>query len=99
MDFRKFQGGDPTDWVFQVEQYFDCQWTAEDTKVQMASFHLQGTALHWYRSVIRGLGFTDWAEYCRRITSRFEIVAYERFCCHIKQDGSEDDRIGVPSKI
>lgn len=44
MDFPKFSGDDPREWLSQVAQYFEFQETLEERMVTLASFHLEGEA-------------------------------------------------------
>ena len=47
MDFPKFSCGEPTSWIYRENQFFQYQKTAEDQKVLLASFHLEGEAVQW----------------------------------------------------
>jgi hypothetical protein len=49
LSFPKFNGDDPTGWIYKAEQYFEFQNIALDQQVQLASFHLEGIALQWHR--------------------------------------------------
>lgn len=44
----RFKGDNPESWVFQAERYFDFYHIAEDHKLTLASFYLDGEALEWY---------------------------------------------------
>ncbi|KAF2310230.1 hypothetical protein GH714_007321 [Hevea brasiliensis] len=49
IEFPKFSGDDPTEWMAKVEQFFDYQKTIPTEKVYLASYHLQGEANQWWR--------------------------------------------------
>lgn len=49
LSFPKFNGDDPTGWIYKVKQYFDFKNIAPEQQVQLASFHLEGIALQWHR--------------------------------------------------
>lgn len=49
MDFPRFSGDDPTEWLSRVEQYFEFQDTTEERRVSLASFHLEGEANQWWQ--------------------------------------------------
>jgi hypothetical protein len=50
LNFPKYDGTeDPTSWVCHVEQFFDFQNTAEEYKVLLAAYHLEGEAQLWYQ--------------------------------------------------
>lgn len=50
LNFPKYDGTeDPTSWVCRVEQFFEFQNTAEEDKVGLAAYHLEGEARLWYQ--------------------------------------------------
>jgi hypothetical protein len=50
LNFSKFDGSeDPTSWVCWAEQFFEFQGTAEEDKVALAAYHLEGEAQLWYQ--------------------------------------------------
>jgi len=53
LSFPKFNGDDPTGWIYKAEQYFDFQNIVPNQQVQLASFHLEGIALQWHRWLIK----------------------------------------------
>ncbi|XP_072966626.1 uncharacterized protein [Typha angustifolia] len=79
LEFPKFKGGDPIDWLYRAEQFFAYQGTAEEYKVTLASFHLEDAALHWFRSANAIEAIETWAEFCADITRRFGVSGYEDF--------------------
>jgi hypothetical protein len=48
MDFPRYQGDDPTEWLNRVVQFFDYHGTLPKQKVVLASFHLEGEANQWW---------------------------------------------------
>lgn len=49
LDFPRFDGENPTGWIYKAEQFFHYQKTDANEKVLLASFHLQEEALQWYQ--------------------------------------------------
>ena len=49
LDFPRFDGDNPTGWIYKAEQFFHYQRTDDNEKVLLASFHLQDDALEWYQ--------------------------------------------------
>jgi hypothetical protein len=49
MDFPRFEGENPADWLYKAKQYFMIHETHKDEKIPMASFHLEGVALTWFQ--------------------------------------------------
>ena len=44
LKFPKYSGEDPTEWLSRVAQFFEFQGIADNQKVTLASFHLEGEA-------------------------------------------------------
>ncbi|RVX19461.1 hypothetical protein CK203_008788 [Vitis vinifera] len=49
LSFPKFNGNDPTGWIYEAKQYFEFKNITPEQQVQLASFHLEGIALQWHR--------------------------------------------------
>ena len=79
IDFPKFKGGDPVEWLYHAEQFFAFQHTEDDAKVLLASFHLEGSALHWYKSASTNGRLEHWDEFSAAISRRFGAEGYEDF--------------------
>ncbi|KAJ0744829.1 putative nucleotidyltransferase, Ribonuclease H [Helianthus annuus] len=75
--FPKFSGDDPTGWVFQAEQYFEFANINVTQQVPLASFHLEGIALQWYRWYTKFRGPISWTELSQALLSRFGPTDYE----------------------
>ncbi|XP_042963178.1 uncharacterized protein LOC122297221 [Carya illinoinensis] len=48
LDFPKFDGTEPMEWILKAQQFFAYFKTPEDQKLQIAFFHMEGKALSWY---------------------------------------------------
>jgi hypothetical protein len=48
LDFPRFDGTDPTNWILKAEQFFNYNNTPDLQKVSFAAFHMEGRALTWY---------------------------------------------------
>ncbi|KAH9770474.1 hypothetical protein KPL71_012393 [Citrus sinensis] len=98
MDFPRFSGDDPTEWLSRVEQYFEFQDTTEERRVSLASFHLEGEANQWWQWLKRvyqdeGIIIT-WRMFKREIIARFGPTGYECFdeaLSRVKQTGTLRD--------
>lgn len=51
LDLPKFQGSDPNDWIFLAEEYFNFHEVGDDSRIQIAGFHMTKGALNWMRVV------------------------------------------------
>ena len=49
LEFPRYSGYDPTEWLNRVEQFFEYQETHELQKVSLASFHLEREANQWWQ--------------------------------------------------
>jgi hypothetical protein len=55
MDFPKFDGENPSSWLYKANQYFNIYQTQDNDKISMAYFHLEGEALICFQDV-EGIG-------------------------------------------
>jgi hypothetical protein len=77
LSFPKFNGDDPTAWIYKAELYFEFQNIMPNQQVQLASFHLEGIALQWHRWLIKFRGPLTWDEFTKAIQQRFSPTDYE----------------------
>jgi hypothetical protein len=45
LEFPKFNGADPIDWVFKDQQFFSCGQITDNQKVHILAFHMEGRTL------------------------------------------------------
>jgi hypothetical protein len=50
--FPRFASGDPTDWLFNVEQYFQYYATSPADRLLIISMHLDSPASRWYQGLL-----------------------------------------------
>ena len=83
LDFPKYSGDDPTEWVNRVTQFFDYQETSEDQRVVLASYHLEGEANQWWQWLRRAYqedGQTvTWNTFVEELWARFGPTECENF--------------------
>ena len=77
MNFPRFNGEDPINWIYRAEQYFEFQNIVAETQVQLASFHLEGIALQWHRWLTKFRGPLSWNDFTKAILLRFGPIEYE----------------------
>ncbi|KAJ0077271.1 hypothetical protein Patl1_35304 [Pistacia atlantica] len=65
------------DQIYNVEQYFDFKNVGPDQQVQLASFHLEGIALQWYRWLTKFCGPFTRDEFTTAVQLRFGPTDYE----------------------
>ena len=98
LEFPRFFGDDPTEWFNRVEQFFDYQSTAENQKVPMAAYHLEGEANQWWQWLHRTLKeeghVISWEKFEEELWARFGPSGCEDFdeaLSRIKQLGTLRD--------
>lgn len=79
LDFPRFDGSDPTGWIYRAEQYFSLHNTLDNHKVPLASFHLEHEALQWFRWYIKANVGPTWRELCTLILERFGPSSFDDF--------------------
>jgi hypothetical protein len=72
LDFFKFDGDNPTGWIYKVEQFFYYYQTAERQKLKMDAFHMEGDALIWFQDSEDSGYFTHWRDFTEVLLLRFE---------------------------
>ncbi|KAJ8751836.1 hypothetical protein K2173_026032 [Erythroxylum novogranatense] len=77
LSFPKFNGEDPPGWIFRAEQYFAYQGITVEQRTPLASFHLEGLALQWFRWFTKFRGPLSWTEFTRSLLQRFGPTDYE----------------------
>ena len=60
LDFPRFEGEEPEGWLFQAEQFFTLNPMPVKQHVTMASIHLRGDAVAWYRWLKSSMGELTW---------------------------------------
>ncbi|KAF9616826.1 hypothetical protein IFM89_032676 [Coptis chinensis] len=71
LDFPRFEGEEPEGWLFQVERFFSLNPMPPAQQVTMASIHLRGGAVPWYRWLHNSMGDLTWNQFSRALCKRF----------------------------
>lgn len=77
LEFPRFDGSEPTEWILKTQQYFAYFQTLDHQKLQIASFHMEGKALSWYSWLMESCPVTTWDEFLIALKVRFGPSAYE----------------------
>ena len=98
LEFPKFFGNDPTVWINRVNQFCDFNDVADDQKVRLAAYHLEGEANLWWQWFKKAMSEEQreisWDLFEDEIRSRFSPTDAEDFdeaLSKIKQVGSVKD--------
>ena len=91
LDFPRFNGSeDPMSWICRVEQFFEFQKIAEEEKVPLATYHLEGEAQLWYQ-ILKEEGEVAWLTLKEGLNSRYGPTEFDDFfgdLTRLKQVGS-----------
>ena len=79
LDFPRFNGDDPTGWIYRAEQYFILHNTFDFNKVSLASFYLEHEALQWFHWYIKAHAEPNWIEFSQLLLQRFCPSAFDDF--------------------
>ncbi|XP_043725460.1 uncharacterized protein LOC122672017 [Telopea speciosissima] len=77
LDFPRFDGNDPLGWIFKAERFFDFHHTAEDHRLLISSFHMDGRALQWFQWMFRSGQFSTWPAFTQALEIRFGPSEFE----------------------
>jgi hypothetical protein len=77
LDFPKFDGTDPMDWIQKAQQFFNYDNTPDDQKVTISAFHMQGKALTLYNWLMESGHSGGWEEFVVALKIRFAPSAYD----------------------
>ncbi|XP_071685220.1 uncharacterized protein [Lolium perenne] len=73
LEFPVYDGKeDPLPWLTRVEQFFTGQGTVDDGRTWLASYHLTGKAILWYRELVTERGSEPpWDDFTKALNKRF----------------------------
>ncbi|KAF3778106.1 hypothetical protein EJ110_NYTH44218 [Nymphaea thermarum] len=76
IDFPGFNGKEPLDWNFQVEEYFTCQLIPKEEWLQTSTLHFDGEARWWYGWLKLKEPVNTWEEFKEALLLRFGESSY-----------------------
>lgn len=91
LDVPRFEGLDPTGWTFKITQFFEYHSTADQERLMIASFYMEGPALAWFQWMHRNAQLSSWSTFLYALHSRFASSTYEdptRLLCKLQQRSS-----------
>ena len=53
LDVPRFDGSNPSGWVFKITQFFEYHATRESERLTIASFYMEGPSLAWFQWMMR----------------------------------------------
>ncbi|XP_027171876.1 uncharacterized protein LOC113771497 [Coffea eugenioides] len=83
LDFPRFEGHSPKEWIRKCEKFFQLFHTPEDQQMDLVELHLEGKADLWYQNFKKDRGVVQWKDFglevCRRFSNVGEADAVEEF--------------------
>ena len=77
LDVPRFDGFDPSGWVFKITQFFEYHSTPESNRLTIAFFYMEGPALVWFQWMMRNHQLTTWASFLQAIKACFVHSQYK----------------------
>jgi hypothetical protein len=103
LNFPKYEGTeDPTSWVCRVEQFFEFQNTAEEDKVMLAAYHLEGEAQLWYQLFKETEEGASWEQLKEGLHIRYGPKQFDDFfgdLTKLRQTGTVREYLGQYERL
>jgi hypothetical protein len=77
MIFPKFDGGEPSEWIYKANQYFFVYNTPLEFKNLLDSYNMEGKALVWFQDLFQSGQLADWDALTQALLDRFGSCAYD----------------------
>lgn len=77
VDFPKFQGEDPSGWIYKCERFFEFNQIDETQKVRLAVMHLDEKTIQWFQWFEKAQTVVDWKGFVMGLTTRFGPNVFE----------------------
>lgn len=80
LEFPRYNGEeDPTSWICRADQFFNFHQTAEEDRVPLASFNMEGDAQLWYQILKKKRTQVSWDEIKEGLHSRYGPNKFQDF--------------------
>ncbi|KAL9426701.1 hypothetical protein AB3S75_033478 [Citrus x aurantiifolia] len=77
LNFPKFEGENPSGWIYTCDRFFNINEIVEEEKVEMALIHLEGQALEWFQGYEVGHENINWESFSTDAIAHFGPNAYD----------------------
>jgi hypothetical protein len=77
VDFPKFDGIDPSGWIYKANKFFYYHRTPYNMRLILASIHMEGKALVWYQDMEMSSYLPNWTILAQALMQRFGPSAYD----------------------
>nr|KYP59778.1 hypothetical protein KK1_015219 [Cajanus cajan] len=97
VEFPRFDGKRMKEWLYKCDQFFMLDGTPAESKVRLASIHLDGIALQWHLNYMRNKFdiYPPWQQYVTDVTMRFGEIYDDPLSSliQVKQSGTIQDYV------
>jgi hypothetical protein len=77
LEIPKFNGTEALSWIFKIKQFFEFHHTAEEQRLSIASFYMEGEALTWFQWMHSNGLLHSWTAFLHALEMRFAPSQYE----------------------
>ncbi|KAH6770738.1 hypothetical protein C2S52_015541 [Perilla frutescens var. hirtella] len=73
LDLPKFDGMDPSGWIFRIQEYFEFHGMPEDQRLRIVSFNMEEKASEWYQYMKTNKRLVSWEDFLIQVRLRFGL--------------------------
>nr|GEY45732.1 hypothetical protein [Tanacetum cinerariifolium] len=77
LDFPRFDGSDPLNWLFRAEQFFTYYETPDVQRLTIASVHFEGLVIPWFQMLQKANQIPTWDTLASATDEHFGASQYE----------------------
>ncbi|GJS59034.1 putative ankyrin repeat-containing domain, PGG domain protein [Tanacetum coccineum] len=77
LDFPRFDGSDPLNWLFRAEQFFTYYDTLNVQRLTIASAHFEGSVIPWFQMLHKANQIPTWDALASAIEEHFGPSQYD----------------------
>lgn len=77
LDFPRFDGNEPHDWIFKAEQFFEYYLTPDDQRMTIASVNMEGMVVPWFQMMRKKNEIPNLAAFTKALQMEFGPSQFE----------------------
>lgn len=77
LDFPRFDGSEPLNWIFKAEQLFSYYSTPDEQRLTIVAVHMEGSVVPWYQMMQKAKLIPNWTTLSRAIELQFGPSQFE----------------------
>ena len=71
LDFPRFDGTDPLNWIFRAEQFFSYYDTPDPQRLTIAAVHMEGSVIPWFQMLQKSQQVSSWVALAEAIEHQY----------------------------